>query len=184
MAMTRKRYRVILLFELMVVLLVLASWWQSVWRPIHAEVGRLTPIRGRVDFNSVLQSSDGALQVGWGTGFYYPPGCGWTCDWWYSGGATEGGFDAESCALDRFGLHLFHRAYPLDSGEISYWSVVGVRYWALLLASGTCLLYSRIRLAAFSERPPEACPKCGYDLRASPERCPECWTLRSGAVRI
>jgi hypothetical protein len=54
---------------------------------------------------------------------------------------------------------------------------VGVPYWALLIALAITpavwmLTRRRLRTAARMN----LCRSCGYDLRASPERCPECGT--------
>jgi len=52
---------------------------------------------------------------------------------------------------------------------------VHVPYWAIVLAAGTL---PAARLVAYRRRRrrdrAHLCPVCGYDLRASPERCPEC----------
>ena len=58
----------------------------------------------------------------------------------------------------------------------TWWSV-GVPYWsisilgALLAARGGWIVWRRRRAVATG-----LCPVCRYDLRASPERCPECGT--------
>ena len=70
--------------------------------------------------------------------------------------------------------------YPNPAGErrtsltCAFW-IVGVPYWSMALLSAavpaTWLWRSRVsrrRLAA------GRCGACGYDLRATPDRCPEC----------
>jgi hypothetical protein len=51
-------------------------------------------------------------------------------------------------------------------------------YWVAAIATATIpLAWTASRLRP--HRPPGRCRRCGYDLRASPQRCPEC-----GAVAI
>jgi hypothetical protein len=59
--------------------------------------------------------------------------------------------------------------------------LVRVPYWLLLAATGA-LPIKRLLLRRRRRRAARAaaglCAVCGYDLRASPDRCPECGTVR------
>ncbi len=53
-----------------------------------------------------------------------------------------------------------------------------VPYWALVMATGILPAWLGLRIGRWGIRRRSSrsglCPSCGYDLRASPERCPEC----------
>jgi hypothetical protein len=55
-----------------------------------------------------------------------------------------------------------------------------VPYWAVALAASLLpgALAAR-RVSRRSNRSAGACPACGYDLRATPGRCPECGRVAS-----
>jgi hypothetical protein len=76
------------------------------------------------------------------------------------------------------GFELLHGYTGLSSRTV--WTLRLVfPYW---LVAGLFLIYPVWRLAMRrrNRRVAGACAKCGYDLRASPDRCPECGTAVVG----
>src|SRR5438046_5389810 len=59
---------------------------------------------------------------------------------------------------------------------------LGIPWWLVFLLSGLPLLPLR-RCGRNAIRVSKGlCPTCGYDLRATPERCPECGTAISASA--
>jgi hypothetical protein len=56
-----------------------------------------------------------------------------------------------------------------------FWFAVVIRHWVLV---GFSAVLPSIHVARTlrTRDPPGCCTHCGYDLRATPERCPECGT--------
>lgn len=55
--------------------------------------------------------------------------------------------------------------------------------WFLIMAFASWPAARWIRRRRLARHPPNACRVCGYDLRATPERCPECGTAPVGSAR-
>ena len=58
------------------------------------------------------------------------------------------------------------------------WVVIG-----FIMASRLLLTTGSAAAQRFTSQGPGACRRCGYDLRATPERCPECGARPSETTR-
>jgi hypothetical protein len=91
--------------------------------------------------------------------------------------------DHETSSVTRFrrnprsAENLGRRATDQVLVTFPYWLA-----WLLFLAGGWPLIGRLARLATLRmARPSNHCRQCGYDLRATPDRCPECGSGREGA---
>jgi hypothetical protein len=106
------------------------------------------------------------------------------------------GYRARPVANDRFGqqFHGFFTIMPAPGGRsyavcgfvyLTYlqpgppwpcrFKTVGVPFWFITLLTGMIpLIWLQNR---FTRKLPGQCAVCGYDLRATPDRCPECGTV-------
>jgi hypothetical protein len=82
---------------------------------------------------------------------------------------------------DRLGLRLPESQFvdfPSHGKPFTHIRTVWVPSWLLLLICAPTPLVWWIRRARTRRRRAEGCcQKCGYDLRATPDRCPECGTV-------
>jgi hypothetical protein len=69
-------------------------------------------------------------------------------------------------------------AQPVPWGSHRAWYMLCVPYWfPMVLSLPAPLIAARRFLRRWRRHPEGRCPVCGYDLRASPERCPECGSI-------
>jgi hypothetical protein len=68
-----------------------------------------------------------------------------------------------------------HRFWYLYSARGNRWTWA-IPLWQLALLSALLGTYF-IRCSRLSRQPTGVCPTCGYDVRATPDRCPECCTV-------
>ena len=80
-----------------------------------------------------------------------------------------------------FGFRHHRLAYHAMNQILEMW-YLDIPFWFLTLAFA--LLPARWLMKRFRTGPRSCnlCPTCGYDLRATPERCPECGT--AAALRV
>jgi hypothetical protein len=78
----------------------------------------------------------------------------------------------------------FHASVTGDAGVDRAWVIV-VPWWSLIIASGLIAVFpmrQKIRMWRIRHRMQSGkCSVCGYDLRATPDRCPECGTIPEAA---
>jgi hypothetical protein len=126
----------------------------------------------------------------WSSGFVEPS--------WLTGSAQPfmGGAPKRTLGAVGFEYAVYQGIPPLSSyrpigGEQGPLPVLGRRmvapYWFIVLLTGIAGFRSlRVINSAWNERRKRRaglCAKCGYDLRATPERCPECGTQAIKAER-
>lgn len=67
------------------------------------------------------------------------------------------------------------------------YKIVGAQWWLLTVMTAllpAAWLARRLRETSRSRRVRRGlCPSCGYDLRATPDRCPECGAVRAGVAQ-
>jgi hypothetical protein len=170
--------------------------WNILW--ILSQVLCVAIIALWIRSYSMLDAFEGCHKNGW---FYrllsdsgeirlqLAPNCPWNDDWltWLSVKNGTGGIFAvsSSSALSSPGVRWRQASMDgpwrcIDIGGPSQFSTdIGCPHWLLFLASATfpIVLAYRIGRKYFligHRLASGRCPHCGYDLRATPARCPEC----------
>jgi len=95
----------------------------------------------------------------------------WFAHIWQAQSGTPGGFRWD-------GLGFGYAVGRTSGGNvIDAWTIP---HWFVILAFGSWPAARWIRRRRFAKRHPGGCRVCGYDLRATPDRCPECGAAAAG----
>jgi hypothetical protein len=191
--MRRRLFDLLALLSLILFLAASAAWVLSALRIDHFDGDRLTAA-GDVSDEWWIDSADGELFLGilrMDTPHPFRPTHAWQhrVERRGSGTATTGLINIEYkathewCDLSR---RRFRDGSPGGSGMIvpAHAVDVTIRWYALTLAAAVLPIGWLVgRWQRWRRRREGCCPVCGYDLRATPERCPECGAVPTPAAQ-
>lgn len=156
-----------------IVLTVTVTWARSCWR-----VDEVAGVHNGGTTSWTLRSMDGEyllvvyrnLRLGTMSSAGSPPASGLSAKVWARS-------DLRAIFIEpRRGLGAAKDLLSLPFTDQGIW--VGIAHWmVLLVAMPLPLLWGYGRLRAVRRGARGGCPVCGYDLRATPDRCPECGTI-------
>jgi hypothetical protein len=82
---------------------------------------------------------------------------------------------------DVWGTAGFYFARTQPNAAIQDWCIIFPHWVILLLTSIAPSIFIFRRRRSTVRKSKNLCPHCGYDLRATPQRCPECGRMRMAA---
>jgi hypothetical protein len=131
--------------------------------------------------NLEIRSNGGLLQIDYGTLISrdYAPPAGWEFSFWPNRNIVSSD-DLRGGTVLGFRYQRWRANRPYLVGEAR---IITFPYWAAMLCLSVAPIIafaswwrSRIRRTRATAG---KCSQCGYDLRATPERCPECGAISS-----
>ena len=184
--MKRRLFNLLAGLSFLLCVVLIAMWMRSKWVSDGLAYGWSTLAPPFKQKYWIVQSDNGVLfaRLDWleygdqGYGFpnNAPPTGGWEFGPWPQ---LRYVFNNKSLAKDLgFDLELNNDTNVKKPTESMF--AIGAPYWLLIsLAAMPPFFALRARLRRFGEG---CCTRCGYDLRATPDRCPECGTVPVKAV--
>ena len=186
--MKRRLFTTLSALSLLLCVAMAALFLRSVW---FADWIRFDSIRragegdGRRAINSLVASDAGGLLFRWET--YVRPSGAWAPRGsdngrWASVGSERrpAGPSLAGSLTFRCGWNQYQ--YQYQPGGMRPVLTVGVAFPTWLLALLFAVLpAASLRRRLRPKRRPGLCPSCGYDLRATPDRCPECGAVPAKA---
>lgn len=175
--------RFISAISLLIFVLILALWARSKWVMDGVDEIATTPPR---KFDIGVRSAQGRVWLSIGA---YPQMRGqWSISWpkHFADGDTDRaainlqgirtGLQLRGWLHADFGAAAYRNIFLPGTPMASNIKLLGPDWFMALLASLFPLRWAVVRTRIRRMRESAQCVRCGYDLRASPERCPECGT--------
>jgi hypothetical protein len=96
--------------------------------------------------------------------------------WKYRRTSVEAHFLMEGETLPKkLGFQYSHASPMIPGALVSQTTSVGFPHWAIIIpTTAPAIAWLLLRRRAARAKRDNMCPQCGYDLRATPQRCPEC----------
>jgi hypothetical protein len=148
-------------------------WVRSYFRYDHVEWRRSDGVYGAGAFPGVMF-----------VGYHRPPGDNELPGWSYVSSPVSELLDVGDTPApwSTFGVTLYAESLQIDpSIQMHLWAVQARYFWLFVATALIPFVRTFAWLGARRRRRVLLCPSCGYDLRATPDQCPECGAVPAKA---